>query len=104
MSPTFGNRYLLLLALAVSGIGTAGAVVAGHWDLLAVFGMLDLILLALAVRSTGRRAPLVVRADLVAWLRQRAATHGESLDSLADRAIASYRNRLDATPGERRHA
>jgi hypothetical protein len=97
MSPSFGNRYLLLLALVVSGVGSAGAVVVQQWDLLTIFAMLNLLLVILAIRATGLRAPLPVRTDLVAWLRQRAATHGESLDAVADRAIASYRDRLDVT-------
>lgn len=101
MAPTFGNRYLLLVALAVAAIGTVGAVVNRQWDLLAIFAMLDLILLMLTARVTGRRASVPLRIDLVAWLRRRAATRGESLEALADRAVASYRNRLDPAAGQR---
>ena len=101
MSPTFESRYLLLLAVAVALVGTVGAILDGDWDLLAVLGMLVVLLLVLGSRSFGRRPAVPIRVDLAAWLRQRAATTGETLETVADRAVASYRDRLDRDPGQR---
>ena len=42
-----------------------------------------------------------LRRDLVTWLRRRAATTGEPLEAVADRAVAAYRRRLDPEPRHR---
>lgn len=99
MTPTFENRYLLLVAAGLATVGTVDAGLSREWDLLAVFAGLDVILAILGLRSRGRRVMVPLRSDLVAWLRHRAATHGEPLESVADRAVATYRARLD--PAER---
>jgi transposase len=47
--------------------------------------------LLLVMRTNGRRPSVPIRADLVRWLRDRAAAEGEPAELIADRAVSAYR-------------
>ena len=95
MTPTFSHKAALAILLVITLIGAVDAVVGRVWDHLAVFllaaGVEALLLLSLE----SRRPAVPIRADLVAWLRNRSATTGEPLERIADRCIASVRADLD---------
>lgn len=95
MAPTDANRLILLLATAVSVVGVLDAAVGGQVDLAVVFGLGAALQLALLLRLQSGRPAVPLRADLVAWLRQRSAEHGEPLEALADRCLATARADLD---------
>lgn len=99
MSPMLSVRYLLGLALAVAVTGTLDAALDEQWDHLVMFAVLGLLIVGLVVRAAGRRPAVPLRCDLVIWLRRRAATTGESLEAVADRAVAAYRDGIDARVG-----
>jgi hypothetical protein len=97
MAPTDLNRLILLLAAAVSLVGLLDAAIGGAYDLVAVFGLTAALQLALLLRLQLRRPAVPLRADLVAWLRQRSAEQGEPLEALADRCVATARRELDGS-------
>ena len=89
------NRVLTLVVLALAGIATAHAIVRSHWDAAATLLLLDAALIALVMANLGSRRPVQLRLDLVRWLEQRSARLGEPVESLADQAVASYRQRCE---------
>ncbi len=89
----------MTLAIAVAGVGTVDGVFSREWDLLAVFAILDMLLVALGLRVFGRRRAVRLCSDLVGWPLRRSAATGEPFESVADRAVASYRDRLDPQVG-----
>ena len=95
MAPTDLNKLLLALAVVVSVVGAVDAAVGGQPDLVVVFGLGAVLQLALLVRLQVRRPAVPVRADLVSWLRDRAATEGEPIGLVADRCLAACRADLD---------
>lgn len=97
MSPTGSNLYLVVITAIAAAIGAIDAAVGSSWDLFVVFLLVETSTLMMVWRIRGRRPAVPIRADLVAWLRQRAAITGEPLTVLADRAIATYRQGTDPT-------
>jgi len=95
MAPTDLNRLILLLAALISAVGAVDALVGGTYDLVLVFALGALLQLALLVRLQFGRPAVPLRSDLVGWLRQRAAEHGEPMEALADRCVAAVRADLD---------
>jgi hypothetical protein len=93
MNPNGTVRLLLTANLVVLTIGAIDAGVDGDWDLFVVFAIALGIGIALLLRVESRRPAIPVRRDLVAWLRDRASISGESLESVTDRAIATYAER-----------
>jgi hypothetical protein len=95
--PTDLNKLILALAVVVSAVGAVDAAIGRSMDLVVVFALGGVLQLALLMRLQGRRPAVPLRADLVAWLRQRAAAQGEPLGAVADRCVASCRADLDRT-------
>ncbi|MDY7103105.1 MAG: hypothetical protein S0880_18135 [Actinomycetota bacterium] len=91
MLPTARNRFVLVLAAITSAVGALDAAFSREWDLFAVFALTLLLLVVLLVQLGGRRQTVLLRADLVAWLRARASRTGEPMEAVAERAIATYR-------------
>ena len=91
MLPTVTNRTVLILSCLVAIVGAVDAAVGDKWDLVAVFAMAFLLQLVLLVRLSARRPSVPIRADLVRWLRDRAADEGDDAGLIADRALAAYR-------------
>ena len=92
MVPTNRNRLVLTLASIVAAVGTIDALVSREWDFLAVFALTLVLHLTLLAQLSRARQPVLVRADLVHWLRKRSDETGESTEALTERAIASYRS------------
>jgi hypothetical protein len=89
------NKLVLTLAVVVSAVGALDAAVGGSLDLVFVFALAAVLQLTLLVRLQAHRPAVPVRADLVAWLRNRAADEGEPIGALADRCLAACRADLD---------
>ncbi|HVM40359.1 MAG TPA: hypothetical protein VM618_06235 [Acidimicrobiia bacterium] len=66
--------------------------------ILFLIGEVFLLYVVLAARRPHR---VDVRADLWAWLQARETLTGEPADTIAERAIAQYRTRLEGGPGAR---
>jgi len=92
MAPTTRNRLVLLLASIVAAVGATDALISQEWDFLAVFALTLVLHLTLLAQLSRRRLPVEVRADLVHWLRKRSDETGESMETLTERAISSYRS------------
>ncbi len=99
MVPSVTNRAVLVLTVAVAVVGAIDAAVSVDWDLFVVFVLIGLLQLVLLLRLSGRRPSVSVRADLVRWLRDRAASEGESTERIVDRAVSAYRDGLVGDPG-----
>jgi len=91
MVPNMSNKLILAAASVVAVVGVVDGTISNDWDLVIILAMiLGLQLLLWGHISWGRPA-VPLRADLVAWLRDRAVTGGESLERVADRAVGAYR-------------
>lgn len=101
MTPTVSTRLVLVLLCVVAATGALDAAVDAHWDMVAVFGLNLVLATLLLVRHQSRRPPVPLRADLVDWLRDRAALTGEDPEMLADRAVSAYRAGLVPPQAER---
>lgn len=98
MVVTMRRELLLVLLAAVLLAGVVDALASEAWDFLAVLSIaLSLVAVLLTLTSRGRRS-IGIRPDLARWLEEEAGTRGESVEALADRAIAAYRAGLS---GER---
>ena len=95
MAPTVLHRTALAMLVVVTAVGAADAAIGRVWDHFAVFGLATAVAFLLLLTVLGRRPSVPLRADLVAWLRDRAAATGEPLESLADRCVAAARADLD---------
>lgn len=95
MEPTDVNRVVLVLSAVVTSVGVIDAAAGGDVDLLVVLALSLLLQAVLLARLQGRRPAVPLRADLVAWLRTRAAEDGEPLGAVADRCVAACRADLD---------
>jgi hypothetical protein len=93
--PTDMNKLVLILAVVVSAVGAVDAAIGGSMDLVVVFALAALLQLTLLLRLQAHRPAVPLRADLVAWLRDRAAAEGEPMGALADRCLAACRADLD---------
>jgi hypothetical protein len=93
MSPNGTVRLLLTANLVVLAVGVVDAAIGSDWDLFVVFAIGFAIGVALLLRVESRRPSIPIRRDLVSWLRDRASVSGESLGTVADRAIATYAER-----------
>jgi hypothetical protein len=60
-----------------------------------LFLIAEVFLIYLALAGTRARNAMPVRRDLSEWLRSREDLTGEPASEIADRAIASYRTRLE---------
>ncbi len=96
MSPTGIVKLLVAANLVVLSIGVIDAATSGEWDLLVLFVVGLGLSLALFFRLESRRPAVPIRRDLVAWLRDRASVSGESLETVTDRAIATFADRYGA--------
>lgn len=94
MVPSFTNRAVLVMSATVAVVGTVDAAVSRDADLAVVFGLVVLLQLVLLLRLSVGRVSVPVRADLVRWLHDRAAQEGDSVELIADRALAAYRSEL----------
>lgn len=91
MAPTTLNRAVLLMTSLVLAVGVVDGIVSREWDFLAVFAIALALQLLLLARLGGRRPAVPIRRDLVGWLRDQAALGGESIESVADRAVSAHR-------------
>ncbi len=94
MVPTLTNRAVLSVTVVIAVVGAVDAGVGRNWDLAVVFLLIAVLQLLLLLRLAGRRPPVPLRADLVRWLRDRAAAEGEAAEIIADRAVGAYRDDL----------
>lgn len=99
MSPSPTVRALVGSLLVVAGVGVVDAFIGAEWDLFGLFALLVAITAGLVAHLEGQRPPVPVRRDLVAWLRERSAVSGEPIGAVADRALASYRDRYGSAIG-----
>lgn len=93
------DRFLLTLILLVVVAGLVDAVVGAQADLAVVFGLAGVLLLVVLGRSLERRRPVTVRRDLAGWLEDHAHRTGQPRDVAADRAVETYRRRIDPLEG-----
>ena len=93
MSPTGIVRMLVTASIVVLTIGSIDSGISGQWDLFVLFVIALGLSMALLFRVESRRPAIPIRRDLVAWLRDRASTSGESLTEVTDRAIATFADR-----------
>ncbi len=90
-------RTLIATAMVVAGIGIAGGIEAGSWDLVAVFVALLVIQGCALARSSRRRHHVRLRADLASQLTDVAVEGDETLESVVDRALASFLSSSEPT-------
>jgi hypothetical protein len=95
VAPTTLHKTAISMLLLVTLVGATDAVLGGVWDHFAVFALSAAVELSLLVALQGRRPAVPLRADLVAWLRERATRTGEPMELVADRCIAAARADLD---------
>jgi hypothetical protein len=95
VAPTDLNKLILAMAVVVSMVGALDAAVGGQLDLVVVFVLATVLQLTLLLRLQSRRPAVPLRADLVGWLRDRAAAQGEPIGAVADRCVAACRADLD---------
>jgi hypothetical protein len=97
MEPTLFVRVVVLAIVIVSVVGVVDGVLEESWDHTALF----VVSLALAAALLGRfvvgRRCVGLRADLARWLAIRSELTGEPVDAIADRAVATYRDRVGGT-------
>jgi hypothetical protein len=84
-------RMVLVVQGVVLGVGIADAALADALDLVAIQALALALTVGLLATTTTRRPMVSLRGDLVWWLRARAATSGERLADVTDRAVAAYR-------------
>jgi phosphohistidine swiveling domain-containing protein len=90
---------LLATATVALAVGLVDAAVSAEWDLFAVFVIATLPIVLLAARRQGHRRDHTVRADLDRWVTNHVQRTGERPEVVVDRAIASYRGRVDPAGG-----
>lgn len=95
MPPTDLNKLILAASLVVAAVGAVDAFVGESYDLVVVFVLAAALQLTLLVRLQARRPAVPMRADLVAWLRDRSAEQGEPIGVIADRCVAACRADID---------
>ena len=86
------------MTVLVAAVGAVDAAIGWSWDLVVVFGLVALLQLLLLARLSSRRRSIPIRADLMRWVRDRAAVEGDSPDLVVDRALAAYRADLVGVP------
>ena len=80
-------------------VGLIDSIVDGAWDHFATFA-LGLILVGIILsRSTRKRSTVTIRQDLNGWIADHSNRTGESYDVTIDRAVASYRRRVNPAEG-----
>lgn len=89
-------RVLLLLAMVCSAVGVLDAAISREWDLLVIFVLTALALVAMWVRLRVHRVDVTLRPDLAHWLEHRAESSGEPFDDVLDRAVASFKHGIVA--------
>jgi hypothetical protein len=87
-------RFTLVVVAVTAAAATAEAVALGQWGIVGTLVVLDLAVIVLLGLQFGPRRPVTVRADLEAWLRERATGTGEAPDVLVDRAVGRYRSEV----------
>lgn len=94
-----GQRPMVQVVLTVVGtVGLVDALAGATWDLAVLFAAVTVLSVLLVVRAWARSNQVAVRGDLASWLATRAAVGGESVDSVADRALSAYRAGVTADP------
>lgn len=91
MTPSHQHLSLVVVAAIVAAVGVVDAIVSGEDDFAVVFGAILLLLFVLLLQTRSGRVRITLRSDLVRWLRRRSAASGESMEVIADRAVAAYR-------------
>lgn len=84
---------LITASLIVAFAGLVDAVVGEVWDLVAVLSAIA-VLLAWHLLVTARRHVVALRPDLAHWIHERAVAEGEPAETIASRAVATYRMHL----------
>jgi hypothetical protein len=90
------NALLLSLALVATAVGLVDAVIGGQADFVVVFVLAGLLQAAVLVGLRSGPRPVLLRADLAAWVYEHTAATGEPADRLVDRCVAAYRAGLTA--------
>lgn len=91
---------MVLVMAGVALVGLVDAAVLREPDLVALFATIVVLGALWSLSAVRQRRHLSIRRDLVTWLQQRADVTGEPPERIADRALATYRHRLDGDPGE----
>ena len=104
MTSTRWHKVLVALAVVPALVGVIDAALSRQVDLLMVFALVALPLLALLVMLQWGQPAVSVRRDLAAWLRDRAALTGEPMDAIANRLIASQQSILGEGERDGDHA
>ncbi len=98
MAATLFNKYLVVIAALVAFAGTVDAALSREGDLFVVFLVTLVLLVVMLFRLQFHRPGVSVRADLVRWMRARAAVTGQRVEDVVDRAIAVYRQGFEGEP------
>ena len=91
MTRTTFTRLVQTVIATTALIGLVDAIGRRQADLAIVFGIVLALAVVLLVHSVVGRRDVPVRRDLVRWMADRAATEGEEVGAVADRAISAYR-------------
>ncbi len=91
-----GSRALWLAAIVCGSVGILDAAISREWDLMAIFAVTTVLLVALWARQRVHRTPVTLRPDLAHWVAHRAAGSGEPFDDVLDRAVAAYKHGIVA--------
>ncbi|MEL6890957.1 MAG: hypothetical protein AAFP84_05135 [Actinomycetota bacterium] len=89
------HRRAKVCLVAVTIIAATGAIDAAFgrvWDLAVLLAAIAVLAAIALVPSGSDRSPIALRRDLAHWLQHRSAVESESVDHLADRAVATYRS------------
>ncbi|MFQ5517082.1 MAG: hypothetical protein ACE5E8_05860 [Acidimicrobiia bacterium] len=92
------TRFSLLVAGVITVVATIDAARETDWDILVMLVVVDLLLIGLALRLGSGRVPVRVRRDLYVWAQRRATATGQTVERTVDRAVTSYRERLEPSP------
>lgn len=93
------TRALPAAVVAVALVGALDAAIGRTWDLVVLFVLLVTIGSTLLVQGLGQRSSVRLRPDLARSLTDRARLGGESVDQVADRAVATYLDALGEPVG-----
>lgn len=89
------GRFLLVNAGVVALVLTIDTARSANWDAFAMALAIDGLILLLALQVAGRRVPVRLRHDLFDWAQSRAAATHQSVDRVMDRAVATFKERLE---------
>ena len=94
MFGSLSSRVIVTATCAVAAVGAVDAARGRNGDLFVVFLIVTILQLVLLIRlQTGRRE-VTLRADLAAWVDDRAALTGEPAEQVVDQCVADQRAAL----------